>query len=50
MFSPIYALSKKELKVLCKYLDNNIAKGFIRKLESRAVYPILFVLKKDREL
>jgi hypothetical protein len=49
-FGPIYALSEKELKVLRKYLDDNMAKGFIRKSESRAAYPILFVPKKDGEL
>ena len=49
-FGPIYAQSERELKALRKYLDDNTAKGFIRKSESRAVYPILFVPKKDGEL
>ena len=49
-FGPIYAQSEKELKALRKYLDDNMAKGFIRKSESRAAYPILFVPKKDGEL
>jgi len=49
-FGPIYALSEKELEVLRKYLDENLKKGFIRKSESPAGYPILFVEKKDKSL
>jgi hypothetical protein len=49
-FGPIYALSEKQLKALRQYLDENLAKGFIRKSESRAAYPILFVPKKDGTL
>lgn len=33
-FRPIYALSEKELGSLCKYLDENERKGFIRKSQS----------------
>ena len=49
-FGPIYALSEKELKTLREYLDENLARGFIRKSESPAGYPILFALKKDGSL
>jgi len=49
-FEPIYALSKKELSILRKYLAENEKKGFIKKSQSRAGYPILFTLKKDEEL
>ena len=49
-FGPIYALSEKELGTLRKYLDENLKKGFIRKSESPAGYPILFVPKKDGTL
>jgi hypothetical protein len=49
-FGPIYALSKKELSILRKYLAENEKKGFIRKSQSRAGYSILFTPKKDGEL
>jgi hypothetical protein len=49
-FGPIYALSEKELKTLREYLDENLARGFIRKSESPAGYPILFTPKKDGSL
>ena len=47
---PIYALSAKELEALRDYLDENLAKGFIRPSTSPAGYLILFVLKKDSKL
>jgi len=49
-FGPIYALSKKELLILRKYLAENKKKEFIKKSQSRAGYSILFTLKKDEEL
>jgi len=49
-FELIYALSKKELSILRKYLAENERKEFIRKFQSRAEYSILFTLKKDEEL
>ena len=49
-FGPIYALSEKELGTLRTYLDENMKKGFIKKSESPAGYPILFVPKKDGTL
>ena len=48
--SPIYALSAKELEALRDYLDENLAKRFIRPSTSPAGYPILFVPKKDSKL
>ncbi|CAD0055203.1 unnamed protein product [Aureobasidium pullulans] len=41
---------RKELKTLREYLDENLARGFIRKSESPAGYPILFAPKKDGSL
>jgi hypothetical protein len=35
---------------LRKYIDENLAKGYIRASKSLARYPILFVLKKDGKL
>ena len=46
-FGPIYGLSERELKVLREYIDENLKKGFIRRSESPAGHPILFVPKKD---
>jgi transposase InsO family protein len=46
-FGPIYGLSERELTVLREYLDENLKKGFIRRSESPAGHPILFVAKKD---
>lgn len=49
-FVPIYKLSEKELGVLKKYIEEMLAKGFIRKSKSPAGYPILFAPKKDGSL
>ena len=49
-FGPRYSLSKQELEALRKWLDDNLAKGFIRTLLSPAGSPILFVKKKDGSL
>lgn len=46
-FGPLYTLSQAELKALREYLDDNLAKGFIRKSESPAGAPVLFTAKKD---
>ena len=46
-YGPIYALSAEELRVLREYLDKYLARGWIRKSESPAGAPILFVPKKD---
>jgi hypothetical protein len=49
-FGPIYPLSKTELEALRKWLDENLAKGFIRASSSPAGAPILFVKKGDSSL
>src|SRR6266699_6563960 len=49
-FGPLYSLSRQELEALRKWLDENLAKGFIRPSSSPAGSPILFVKKKDGSL
>jgi hypothetical protein len=49
-FGPIYGLATPELKVLREYIDEHLAKGFIRPSKSPAGAPILFVKKKDGSL
>jgi transposase InsO family protein len=49
-FQPIYKLSEKELEVLKEYIDTMLKKGFIRRSESPAGYPVLFVPKKNGKL
>ena len=46
-YGPLYNLSNTELKVLREYLDDALAKGWIRHSVSPAGAPILFVPKKD---
>ncbi|CEH14709.1 retrotransposon nucleocapsid protein [Ceraceosorus bombacis] len=46
-FGPLYPLSARELQELCEYLDTMLANGFIRRSNSPAAAPILFVPKKD---
>jgi len=49
-YGPIYPLSPRELAVLKEWLEENLAKGFIRESKSPASAPILFAPKKDRGL
>lgn len=49
-FGPIYNLSQNELAALKDYVEENLAKGFIRHSKSPAGAPILFVKKKDGSL
>ena len=49
-YNPLYGMSQAELRVLKKYLDDNLAKGFIRPSKSPAASPILFAHKPDRGL
>ncbi|SAM85274.1 uncharacterized protein UBRO_20889 [Ustilago bromivora] len=44
---PLYLKGPKEMAKLCKYLDENLAKGFIQPSRSLARSPVLFVPKKD---
>jgi len=46
-YGPIYPLSQTELTALREFLEENLAKGFIRESKSPAAAPILFVPKKD---
>jgi hypothetical protein len=47
---PLYNLSATELEVLRKYLQEYMARGWIRRSKSSAGAPILFVKKKDGSL
>ena len=44
-FEPLYDMSRDELLVLKKYLDDNLIKGFIQASSSPAASPVLFVHK-----
>ena len=46
-FGPIYSMSYNELTALRTYLDDNLAKGFIRQSTLPVASPVLFVRKKD---
>jgi hypothetical protein len=43
----IYKLSENELKILKKYLNENLERGYIQYFINPAGVPILFILKKD---
>lgn len=49
-YGPMYSMSQLELKTLYDYIQENLAKGFIRRSESPAGAPVLFVKKKDGSL
>jgi hypothetical protein len=44
---PLYNLSQTELELLRKYLEEYVARGWIRRSKSLAGAPILFAKKKD---
>jgi hypothetical protein len=46
----IYKLSENELKILEKYLDENLKREYIQHSINPAGAPILFILKKDGSL
>ncbi|GAN11862.1 hypothetical protein MAM1_1148d11480, partial [Mucor ambiguus] len=46
----MYSMSQLELKTLYDYIQENLAKGFIRRSEFPAGAPVLFVKKKDGSL
>ena len=46
----MYPLSPRELVALKEFLEENLAKGFIRESKSPAGAPILFAPKKDGSL
>jgi len=49
-YSGLYALSRIELEALQKFLEENLARGWIKPSESPAASPVIFVPKKDRSL
>jgi len=49
-FGPIYSLSQEELVALHKFIDENLATGFIRPSHSPHGAPVLFIHKKDGSL
>jgi hypothetical protein len=50
LYGPMYPLSLRELVALKEFLEENLAKGFIRESKSPAGAPILFASKKDGSL
>uniref|UniRef100_A0A9Q8LHQ9 Transposon Tf2-9 polyprotein n=1 Tax=Passalora fulva TaxID=5499 RepID=A0A9Q8LHQ9_PASFU len=44
-FGPLYSMSREELIVLKRYLEENLKKGFIRASRSSAGSPVMFVKK-----
>jgi hypothetical protein len=44
-YRPLYGMSLNKLKVLKKYLDENLSKGFIRASSSPVALPVIFVKK-----
>ncbi|KID83641.1 pol polyprotein [Metarhizium guizhouense ARSEF 977] len=49
-FHKIYNLNAKELETLREYIDEMLAKGYIRASTSEAGYPVMFVPKKNGKL
>jgi len=49
-FGPLYDMSQDELRVLKKYLEDNLVKGFIQASSSPAASSVLFVKKPSEEL
>lgn len=47
---PIYPMSEVELKALREYIDEQLAKGYIRPSTSPAGAPVFFIKKKDKSL
>jgi len=49
-FGLIYSLSQEELAALHKFIDEDLATGFIRPSHSSHAAPVLFIRKKDGSL
>ena len=49
-FGPIYSLSIDERKAVFDYVEEHLAKGFIRRSTSSAASPILFIKRKTGDL
>ncbi len=47
---PVYSLSQEELKAHHKFIDENVAMGFITPSRSSHKAPVLFIKKKDGSL
>ncbi|RAL58215.1 hypothetical protein DID88_002294 [Monilinia fructigena] len=45
--TPIYSMSADELKTLREYIDDNLAKGWIKESTSQVASPTMWVPKKD---
>ena len=50
MFYKIYPLILNEIKVLNKYLNKMLEKGYIQPLIFTVGYPIIFIKKKNSKL
>ena len=46
-WSPLYSMSQDKLKVLKKYLEENLSKGFIKANSSPATSSVLFTFKPE---
>ena len=49
-YRPLYNLLRPKLKVLCKYFNNALTKGWIRHSINSVGASVLFILKKDGSL
>ena len=49
-FGPIWSLSQEELVALHKFIDENLATGFIHPSHSPCGAPVLFIRRKDSSL
>jgi hypothetical protein len=49
-YTPLYKMSEKELKIVKKYLENNLEKRFIIASRSSFASPIMFMKKTDESL
>lgn len=47
---PVYPMNPAQIEEANKYVDDNLARGFIRPSKSPAAYPVLFQRKKDGSL
>ena len=43
----VYPLSREERREVCKFIDEQLRKGYIRPLKSPQIVPVFFVKKKD---
>ena len=49
-FYPIYKLMEIENLALREFIKKNLRKGYIQLLQSLIEYPVLFILKKNKQL